>query len=79
MFLPTKVVCRPINNVTRLFLFGCAFNDLLFLHRASALLLSLNLIHNCEEVFRGLRRNIRGQHINFYSQVIHKAKKFNKI
>lgn len=34
----------------------------------------LNLIHKHDEVFRGLRRNIRGQHINFYSRVIHKAK-----
>ena len=27
----------------------------------------------------GLQRNIRGQHIKFYSQVIHKIKKLNKI
>jgi hypothetical protein len=34
----------------------------------------LNLIHWRGEIFRVLRRNIRGQHINFYSRVIHKAK-----
>jgi hypothetical protein len=28
--------------------------------------------------FRELRRNIRGQHINFYSRVIHNAKTINK-
>jgi hypothetical protein len=28
-----------------------------------------------QQVFRALRRKIRGQHINFYSQVIHNAEK----
>ena len=74
MFPPIKTFSRPIRLIRTLFLGACGDNCGASLCRPASTPQPLHLIRLRLEVFRVLRRNIRGQHINFYSRVIHKAK-----